>query len=270
MKPNILFHVSEKYMVGQPGEFEISINAPVDYTKLVITLGEFSEIDNIDLMEIYNEENNLWETLPNGLNFLTGSEISPIEQNFKLRIKFNKDGNNTLIFKLLDSEDKITVVAEETTVFEVDTEGTPYMEVYELFLNSITDERIAYLTIEEMEAEFLPLLEKAIFYLCRIAKVAGFDLHLRDDINQRFIQKLRDHEKIVLAFAMVVCWTEQQLNSTRFINQQYYDAGIKTYSPNETMRNLLALNEAYTLRLKNKITEYAYKVVDISQFGGNE
>lgn len=152
---------------------------------------------------------------------------------------------------------------------EIVENGTPYMEIYDLFLSAITDERMALLTIEELQEELLPLLNRAIYYLCRIAKVAGFDLDMKDDKNYCFKQILTEHEKNVLSFAMVVNWTEQQLNSSRLIEQQYYDAGIKTYSPNETMRNLITLNDNYNKKLKNLLTEYNYKVVDISQFGGN-
>lgn len=161
-------------------------------------------------------------------------------------------------------------ITKDWPLNEIIGEGTPYMEIYESFLSAITDDRIAQLTVEELQEEFLPLLKRAIYYLCRIAKVAGFDLHERDDEAYCFKQKLSDHEIEVLAFAMVVCWTEQQLNSSRLIEQQYYDAGIKTYSPNETMRNLLTLHDDYYKRLRNRLTEYGYKTVDISQFGGHE
>jgi hypothetical protein len=36
------------------------------------------------------------------------------------------------------------------------------------------------------------------------------------------------------------------------------------------MKNLLTLHDDYYKKLKNRLTEYNYKVVDISQFGGNE
>lgn len=153
---------------------------------------------------------------------------------------------------------------------EEDAKGTPYMEVYEAFLSTITDDRIASMTEEEIQIEFLPLLKRAIYYLCRIASVAGFNLHERNDEEYYFKQTLSDHEIECLAFAMTVSWAEQQLNSTRLIQQQYYDAGIKTYSPNETMRNLTTLYDTYYKRLRNKLTEYGYKTVDIYQFGGND
>ena len=98
----------------------------------------------------------------------------------------------------------------------------------------------------------------------------GYDLHARNDEEGYFEQSLSDHEIECLAWGMVVSWTEQQLNSTRLIEQQYYDAGIKTYSPNETMKNLLELHDGYYKRLKNRLTEYGYKTIDISTFGGNE
>ena len=138
--------------------------------------------------------------------------------------------------------------------------GTKYIEIYESFLSAVTDDRFAVMSEEELMTDLLPLLKRSIYYLCRIAKeteyrvLPGYDLH----------------EIECLAWGMVVSWTEQQLNSTRLIEQQYYDAGIKTYSPNETMKNLLELHDGYYKRLKNRLTEYGYKTINISTFGGNE
>lgn len=154
-------------------------------------------------------------------------------------------------------------------------EGTQYMEIYEAFLSAVTDDRFVSMTDDELMVDLLPLLKRSIYYLCRLAKetnyraLPGYDLHNRDDEEGCFIQKLSDHEIECLAWGMVVSWTEQQLNSSRLIEQQYYDAGIKTYSPNETMKNLLELHDNYYKRLKNRLTEYGYKTIDISTFGGN-
>lgn len=154
--------------------------------------------------------------------------------------------------------------------------GTKYIEIYESFLSAVTDDRFAVMSEEELMTDLLPLLKRSIYYLCRIAKeteyrvLPGYDLHARNDEEGYFEQSLSDHEIECLAWGMVVSWTEQQLNSTRLIEQQYYDAGIKTYSPNEMMKNLLELHDGYYKRLKNRLTEYGYKTIDISTFGGNE
>ena len=154
--------------------------------------------------------------------------------------------------------------------------GTPYIEIYDVFLSSITDERYAAMEEAELMEELLPFLKRAIYYLCRLAKQTtyrsidevGYDLHDRDDVAYRFAEELSEHEINCLAWAMVVCWSEQQMNSTRLIRNIYYDAGIKTYSPNETLKNLITLHDTYYKQLKNLLTEYTYKVMDISQFGG--
>ena len=154
--------------------------------------------------------------------------------------------------------------------------GTKYIEIYESFLSAVTDDRFAVMSEEELMTDLLPLLKRSIYYLCRIAKeteyrvLPGYDLHARNDEEGYVQQSLSDHVIECLAWGMVVSWTEQQLNSTRLIEQQYYDAGIKTYSPNETMKNLLELHDGYYKRLKNRLTEYGYKTIDISTFGGNE
>lgn len=148
--------------------------------------------------------------------------------------------------------------------------GTKYLEIYDAFLSALTDERLANLSEQELQEELLPVLKTAIYDLCRLAAQAGYDLDDRDDVNYHFNIVLSSHEIECLGFLMVVKWTEQQLNSSRLVEQQYYDAGIKTYSPNETMRNLTTLHEQYSKKAKNKLTEYTYKTVPIGLFGGNE
>ena len=272
MELKIIFSVPEEVVVNSPCEFTIeldcsSILAPLE----VISHGGFSNPDAVQFLELYDTATETWNTLIDGLNGLVNGVVTQdTKGTFRLRASFSENGNPEMSFSLVNAIVPTEIYAREVTYFKVEDNGTPYMDIYNLFLNSITDDRLALLTEEELEEELLPLLIKSIFYLCRLAKEAGFDLHDRDDEKFYFKQALTEHEQVVLGYAMVVCWTEQQLNSTRLITQTYYDAGIKTYSPNDTMRNLLTLYDTYNLRLKNKLTEYTYKTVDVSQFGGNE
>lgn len=150
------------------------------------------------------------------------------------------------------------------------TTGTTYLEIYESFLSNINDSVYASLTEEELQIELLPVLKSAIFSLCRLAAQAGYDLEDRNDETYSFNIELSSLEIECLGILMVKKWVELQLNSSRLIEQQYYDAGIKTYSPNETMKNLLTMADIYDKRAKNKLTEYTKLIVPISSFGGNE
>ena len=144
---------------------------------------------------------------------------------------------------------------------------TEYYDVYMRFLAKIEDEYLASLDEDKLHVALYPILLSAINSFCRISE---HNLHKRDERARVFYETLTDDEIEVLAICMKPVWLERYINSSRKIEQQYYDAGIKTYSPNETMKNLLELHDGYYKRLKNRLTEYGYKTIDISTFGGNE
>jgi hypothetical protein len=78
-----------------------------------------------------------------------------------------------------------------------------------------------------------------------------------------FYETLSEDEIEVLAVLMKPIWLERYLNSSRKIEQQYFDAGIKTYSPNENLRNLNAMYQQYLADARKVKTEYTYKRVSI-------
>ena len=263
--------IKPEFIVGINNVIELQIN-PNDYKdeKVYGFIGTTNPYGVSKIEKFTNED---WEEIK--INDFFDKENGIILNNtpLRFRISFNNSADYMFEIQLLSFESNITIADKDFSLIVKDSqiiEGTKYEEIYEQFLSAITDDRYSYMTEEELMIDLLPLLKRSIYYLCRIAKVSGFNLHNRDDNNNIFINRLTEHEIEVLAWAMVVCWVEQQLNSNRLIQQQYYDAGIKTYSPNETMRNLLTLHDNYYKRLKNRLTEYNYKVVDISKFGGKD
>ena len=271
--PKVKITLPSEFIVKKGDTFTVSIEAN-DFAGTLVK--EFIGTTNpygIDKIEYYEITDDTWKEMTINSFFGLESGFLLSDSSTEFRASFNAIGQLPLVVKLLSIDEKTVLVEEEVKINVVESEieeGTKYMEIYEQFLSAVTDDRFAQMSEEELMIDLLPLLKRAIYYLCRIAKVPGFDLHNRDDINYIFMEKLTDHEIECLAWAMVVSWVEQQLNSTRLIEQQYYDAGIKTYSPNETMRNLLTLHDDYYKKLKNRLTSYTYKTVDISQFGGNE
>ena len=113
---------------------------------------------------------------------------------------------------------------------------TEYREIYERFLSKIEDEYLASLDEEQLNTALYPLLLSAINDFSRIAE---HNLRKRDERSKVFYETLSEDEIEVLAVLMKPVWLERYLNSSRKIEQQYYDAGIKTYSPNENLRNFL-------------------------------
>lgn len=137
---------------------------------------------------------------------------------------------------------------------------TTYQDVYTRFLSKIEDEYLASLDDEELNTALYPLLLGAINGFSRISE---HNLRQRDERARVFYETLSEDEIEVLAVLMKPIWLERYLNSSRKIEQQYFDAGIKTYSPNENLRNLTAMYQQYLVDARKAKTEYTYKRVSI-------
>lgn len=145
---------------------------------------------------------------------------------------------------------------------------TEYYDIYVRFLSKIEDEYLASLSAEKLHIELYPILLSAINSFARIAE---HNLRKRDERAHVFYETLTDDEIEVLAICMKPVWLERYINSSRKIEQQYYDAGIKTYSPNENLRNLTVLYQQYLADMRKALHEYTYKRVSIvGNFGGLE
>ena len=137
---------------------------------------------------------------------------------------------------------------------------TEYREIYDRFLSKVEDEYLASLDEEQLNTALYPLLLSAINDFARISE---HNLRQRDERNHVFYETLTEDEIEVLAVLMKPVWLERYLNSSRKIEQQYYDAGIKTYSPNENLRNLTNMYQQYLADARKAKTEYTYKRVSI-------
>ncbi len=137
---------------------------------------------------------------------------------------------------------------------------TEYKDIYTRFLSKVEDEYLASLDDDALNKELYPLLLSAIN---DFARVAEHNLRKRDERGQVFYETLSEDEIEVLAVLMKPVWLERYLNSSRKIEQQYYDAGIKTYSPNENLRNLTAMYQQYLVDARKAKTEYTYKRVSV-------
>ena len=113
---------------------------------------------------------------------------------------------------------------------------------------------------KELNTALYPLLLGAINGFSRISE---HNLRKRDERSRVFYETLSEDEIEVLAVLMKPIWLERYLNSSRKIEQQYFDAGIKTYSPNENLRNLTAMYQQYLVDARKAKTEYTYKRVSI-------
>ena len=118
----------------------------------------------------------------------------------------------------------------------------------------------SFLVQSELNSSLYPLLLGAINGFSRISE---HNLRKRDERSHVFYETLSEDEIEVLAILMKPLWLERYLNSSRKIEQQYFDAGIKTYSPNENLRNLTAMYQQYLADARKAKTEYSYKRVSV-------
>ena len=139
--------------------------------------------------------------------------------------------------------------------------GTSYYDVYVRFLSKVEDEYLASLDDTKLNSALYPLLLGAINSFARIAE---HNLRDRDESEKAFTDTLSEDEIEVLGIAMTPVWLQRYINSSRKIEQQYYDAGIKTYSPNENLRNLTVLYQQYLGDARVALTEYTKKTVSIT------
>jgi hypothetical protein len=145
---------------------------------------------------------------------------------------------------------------------------TEYYDIYVRFLSKVEDEYLASLDEDKLHVALYPLLLSAVNSFARISE---HNLRKRDERARVFYETLSDDEIEVLAICMKPVWLERYINSSRKIEQQYYDAGIKTYSPNENLRNLTTLYQQYLADMRKALHEYTYKRVSIvGNFGGLE
>jgi hypothetical protein len=142
--------------------------------------------------------------------------------------------------------------------------GTPYNEVFNLFLTSIQDYRINKLysqSVEQMENYLMPFLIKAItnFRKCKT------DLEDRDDVNKVFNQTLSTDEKVILSNLMIVEWLTKEVNDILSLKLFLQDTDFKTYSQSQNLKEKRELLTTMKDMVDKQITQYSYNNFDWSK-----
>lgn len=142
--------------------------------------------------------------------------------------------------------------------------GTPYSDIFELFLTSIQDYRINRLyqkSVDDMEKYLMPFLIKAITRFDRCKK----DLEDRDDVNRVFHQDLSTDEKVILSDLMVAEWMTKEVNDIMNMKNFLQDTDFKTYSQANNLKEKRELLNEIEERVDKRITKYSYKHFDWSK-----
>lgn len=140
--------------------------------------------------------------------------------------------------------------------------GTPFNEVYELFLEKISDYLLPSLTNEEI-SEFCH--GKLISSIPKVRQLEN-PLDKYDDASGYFDDELLQIEKEMIALQMVSEWVEPQLNNTLLTRQFIGTKDEKFYAQKNQIEALRDLRDDAMFRSQKLRRNYRYQNNDY--FGG--
>jgi len=124
---------------------------------------------------------------------------------------------------------------------EEKTETTPFKEIYDLFLASITDDMFMEMTREDTIALLKEILLRAL-PMFEFPRVDIFDLDVE---KEQFNCKLNYEEENILSHYMVAAWMDYQLASVENVRQKYSSSDFSFTSQASHMSRLIDLKQHY-------------------------
>ena len=132
--------------------------------------------------------------------------------------------------------------------------ATSYDNIYDRFMNKITDFNIVELDDYSLGDMFQGWLKSAIVR----SRKCQHDLSKRDDELQEFEEDLSDLEIELLAMGMVNAWLSQYLNSTENVLQFIGGKEEKYYSQANHIAEVRALREQNLIEMNRLHNYYTY------------
>lgn len=144
--------------------------------------------------------------------------------------------------------------------------GTEYTEVFDIFLNKITDYRLAEKDIEDVKNQLSKFLLSAItrFNNCRK------DLQDRNDSEMKFNIKLKDIEKEILAVLMVEQWLSPKIKNIRYAEQTLSSRDFRIYSQANHVNELRALQKDINREANDLMNEYSWDLNEMKELMGDK
>lgn len=139
--------------------------------------------------------------------------------------------------------------------------GTPYQEIYEIFLTKIQDQEFLNLPDDDIEEFCLKYLRSATtkFKKCKQ------DLSDRDDNVLQFNISLLEEEKEILAILMMEQWISPQVYNIMNLKQFMGDREFRYYSQANHIDKLIELKESLKDDGEREVTNYTYEQFDLSE-----
>ena len=138
--------------------------------------------------------------------------------------------------------------------------ATSVNEVYDLFMQTITDYRLTDL-FNTSESDFENFLQAWLEFAIVDFKVCNQDLNF-DDSTKEFPVVLSRENKIVLATLMMKYWLQKNVNDITQMNLHVTDRDFKIASEAMNLREKIAAFNSVKEQCSQLLQDYAYNKVD--------
>lgn len=136
--------------------------------------------------------------------------------------------------------------------------GTPFLTIYEAFLNKITDFDLSYMTDDEMEYFCHSVLMSALVNIKPMEHKLDFD-----DGRKSFTEELAYVEIEVIACLMVYEWYQRQINTSMITKQFIGTKDEKFFAQANHLEKLSERAERLYIRARKLRRNYMYEVTEI-------
>ena len=142
--------------------------------------------------------------------------------------------------------------------------GTSLSEIYDLFMQLITDYRLIAL-FNTSEEDFETYLEPWIMNAIMDFSVCSQDLEY-DNYTKSFSNVLTQENKLILANLMVKYWATKNVNDITQMNLHVTDRDFKVFSEAQNLREKQAHLNNIKETCSQLLVDYSYRKVDWSSW----
>jgi hypothetical protein len=142
--------------------------------------------------------------------------------------------------------------------------GTPLSEVFDLFMQTVTDYRLITL-LETSESDFENFLQAWLIFSINDFYVCDQSL-VYDGTTKVFTDTLTADNKVILATLMMKYWLQKLVNDVTQMNLHITDRDFKIASESQNLREKTAHLNIVKEQCSQLLNDYAYRKNDWSEW----
>ena len=143
--------------------------------------------------------------------------------------------------------------------------STPYSDIYNDFLNKITDYDLPKFEDTDRQEILFGFMKSSCVKFKKVCKV---DLYDRDEILKQFNNDLDDEIIDILSELMIVEWLKPKVLSSENMRNALSTKDYKLFSPTELLRELNKLSVTCKDNVRGLINDYSFSHADFTELGG--